>query len=133
MWREQSPAMRFVRTIRGLRASLLALFVVAQVVGVTHLLYDHTLNVYETTPVGAHKHAYVKPTATSPDADHHHGVLDLHDQRCALHTLAAPLPEVSGVSLVDFVSVPVFAVESTTVTGGDPGVLDRPPKPLSLS
>jgi hypothetical protein len=63
--------MRFVRTIRGLRASLLALFVVAQVVGVTHLLYDHTLNVYETIPVGAHKHAYVKPTATSPDADHH--------------------------------------------------------------
>ena len=69
--------MTFVRTVRGLRASLLALFVVAQVAGVIPLLYDHTLNVYETTPVGVHKHPHVKPTFTNPDADHHHGALEV--------------------------------------------------------
>lgn len=86
--------MTFVRTIRCLRASLLALFVVAQVAGVVPLIYDHTLNVYETAPVAAHGHAHVKPTVANPDADHHHGALDLQDQCCALHTLAGPLPHV---------------------------------------
>src|ERR1700730_6549992 len=59
--------MTFVRTIRCLRASLLALFVVAQVAGVVPLIYDHTLNVYETAPVAAHGHAHVKPTVANPD------------------------------------------------------------------
>jgi hypothetical protein len=61
--------MTFVRTVRWLRASLLALFVVAQVAGFIPLLYDHTLNVYETILVGVHKHPHVKPTVTNPDAD----------------------------------------------------------------
>ena len=46
--------MTLVRTIRCLRASLLAIFVVAQVMGVIPLLHDHTLNVYEAAPVAAH-------------------------------------------------------------------------------
>jgi len=54
--------MTFVRTIRCLRASLLALFVVAQVAGVVPLIYDHTLNVYETAPVIAHRHKEFDPT-----------------------------------------------------------------------
>jgi hypothetical protein len=53
--------MTFVRTVPGLGASLLALLV-AQVAGVIPLLYEHTLDVYETTPVGVHKHPHVKPT-----------------------------------------------------------------------
>jgi hypothetical protein len=70
-WRRGSNrlAMRFLRTIRCLRPSLLAFFVLAQVVGVVPLIYDHTLNVYETVPVSAHAHAHVKPTVTNPDAD----------------------------------------------------------------
>jgi hypothetical protein len=109
------------------------MFVVAQVAGVIPLLYEHTLNVYETAPVAAHKHAHVAPTVANPDADHHHGALDLHDQCCALHLLAAPLPQVSGVARVDFASMPVFAVELTALLGGNPAVLDRPPKPLPLT
>jgi len=125
--------MRFVRTIQCLRASLLAIFAVAQVAGVIPLLYDHTLNVYETAPVAAHKHPHVARTVANPDADHHHGALDLHDQCCTLHMLTAPLPQVSGVSRVDFASVPIFAVELTALPGGNPAVLDRPPKPLPLT
>jgi hypothetical protein len=125
--------MTFVRTVRWLRASLLALFVVAQVAGVIPLLYDHTLNVYETIPVGVHKHPHVKPTVTNPDADHHHGALDLHDQCCALHTLAAPLPEGTRVPRLRSASVRIVADHFSALTGANPGVLDRPPRPLPLS
>ena len=54
--------MMLVRTIYWLRACVLGLFVVAQVAGVVPLIYDHTLNVYETTPVATHGHHQVKPT-----------------------------------------------------------------------
>src|ERR1700720_4042922 len=125
--------MTFVRTIRCLRAFLLALFVVAQVAGVIPLIYDHTLNVYETAPVAAHGHAHVKPTVANPDADHHHGALDLHDQCCALHTLAGPLPPVIDAAPVAFASVRIAPDESITLAGANPGVLDRPPRPVPLS
>ena len=125
--------MTFVRTIRCLRASLLALFVVAQVVGVIPLIYDHTLNVYEATPVAAHGHALVKATVGNPDADHHHGALDLHDQCCALHTLAGPLPHVIDAVSVNFLSVRRTPEALIVLTGGNPSVLDRPPRPVPTS
>jgi hypothetical protein len=122
-----------VRTIRCLRASLLALFVVAQVAGVIPLIYDHTLNVFETTPVTTHGHPHIKPTVTNPDAGHHHGALDLHDQCCALHTLAGPLPQVVEPALVDFAIVRIMPDKLIALTGSDPGVLDRPPRLVPLS
>jgi hypothetical protein len=70
--------MQFSRTMRGFRACILGLFVVAQVAGVIPLIYDHTLNIYETAPVAAHKHPLANATVANPDADHHHGLLDLH-------------------------------------------------------
>jgi hypothetical protein len=125
--------MTFVRTIRCLRASLLALFVIAQMVGVIPLIYDHTLNIYEMMPVAAHEHAHIKPTVANPDADHHHGALDLHDQCCALHTLAGPLPHIIDAIAVGFVSVRIRSDELIALTGDDPAVLDRPPRPVPLS
>ena len=125
--------MRFVRNIRCVRTFLLAIFVVAQVAGVASLLYDHTLNVYETAPVVGHHHPHIQATAANPDADHHHGALDLHDQCCALHMLAAPLPQIAGVARVDFAGEPIFAVEPAALSAGNPAVLDRPPKPLPLT
>jgi hypothetical protein len=95
--------------------------------------HDHTLNVYETAAVAAHNHPDVHPTLAQPDADHHQGALGLHDQCCALHTLAAPLPQAIGVAPAGFASKPIFAVELTALSGGNPAVLDRPPKPLSLT
>jgi hypothetical protein len=125
--------MTFVRAIRCLRASLLAIFVVAQVVGVIPLIYDHTLNVYEITPVASHAHPNVRPTLTNPDADHHHGALDLHDQCCALHTLAGTLPHVIEPAQVSFISVRIIPEELIALTGGNPAVLDRPPRPVPMS
>ena len=125
--------MMSVRTIRWLRASLLACFVVAQVVGVVSLIHDHTLNVYETLPVAAHGHPHLKPTIANPDADHHHGAFDLHDQCCVLHTLAGPLPQIINAVSASFASVRTTLDDSIALTGSTPAVLDRPPRTLPLS
>ena len=124
--------MTFVRTIRWFRACLLGLFVVAQMAGVVPLIYDHTLNMYETAPVAAHAHPRVKSTVANPDADHHHGVLDLHDQCCALHTLAGPLPHVLDAAPANFVSVRIVPTEAIALTSGSPSLPDRPPKLVPL-
>jgi hypothetical protein len=124
--------MPFVRTIRYLRACLLSLFVVAQVAGVVPLMYDHTLNIYETAPVAAHEHSLVSPTVGMPDADHHHGLLDLHDQCCALHTLAGPLPRVLDATPAHFVSMRIVSTQAIALAGGKPALPDRPLKPVPL-
>jgi hypothetical protein len=123
----------FARTVRCFRASLLALFVTAQVAGVVPLIYDHTLNLYEAAPVAAHGHGHASPTIANPDADHHHGAIDLHDQCCALHTLAGPLPPVIDAAPVSVASVRLVQSELLALSGGNPGVLDRPPRPVPLS
>jgi hypothetical protein len=127
-----ATGMPFVRTIRCLRTCVLGLFVVAQVAGVVPLLYDHTLNIYETTPVAAHGHRLVTPTVVHPDADHHHGLLDLHDQCCALHTLAGHLPRVLDAMPTHFVSVRIVPTEVIALAGRKPSLPDRPPKPVPL-
>jgi hypothetical protein len=120
--------MWLARTIRSVRALLLGLFALAQVAGVSPLLYEHTLNVYETTPVASHHH--VRVATTAPDADHHHGALDFHDQCCALHALAGPLPGIADIALMipPGVAIPPPALVVLMTT--DPLRLDRPPKPL---
>ena len=112
--------MPFVRTIRCFRACLLGLFVLAQVAAVVPLMYDHTLNIYETTPVAAHQHRLVNPTIANRDADHHHGSLDLHDQCCALHTLAGPLPRVLDAMPAHFVSVRIVPTEVSHLPAASP-------------
>src|SRR5262249_7652378 len=124
--------MPFVRTIHYLRACLLGLFVVAQVAGIVPVMYEHTLNVYETVPIAAHQHRLVNPTVANPDADHHHGLLDFYDQCCALHTLAGPLPRGLDVTPAHSVSGPIVSAEVIAITGGSPSLPDRPPKPVPL-
>ena len=111
----------------------MALFVVAQVAGVVPLICVHTLNVYEVTPVAAHSHLPVSSTLASPDADHHHGLLGLHDQCCALHTLAGPLPDIFATASNHLASVRIVPDELVAVFGAYPGVIDRPPRPVPLS
>jgi hypothetical protein len=124
--------MTFVLAIRWLRASLPALFAIAQLVGVP-LIHDHALNVYEAMPVAAHGHPHIMPTVATPDADHHHGALDLHDQCCALHTLAGLLPQAIDAGAASFASVRMIPEKLIALAGGDPAVLDRPPRPTPLS
>ena len=123
--------MSFARTIRWLRTLVVGLFALAQIVGVSVLMYEHTLNVYETTTVASHHHVGVATAA--PDADHHHGILDLHDQCCALHTLAAPLPLVANVVLLsDSRATRMAPAKLIALADADPVRLDRPPKLVPL-
>jgi hypothetical protein len=122
--------MMFFRTIRCFRACILALFVVAQVAGVVPLMYDHTLNVFETTPVAGHSHIHIGHSIVAPDSDHHHGVLDLHDQCCALHTLAGPLPRIADAVPAELAGMRMIPVAAIALSDGAPILIDRPPRPL---
>ena len=122
--------MSYARTIRWLRTCLVGLFALAQIAGVSPLIYEHTLNVFDAAQAdGDHDHV----TPTAPGADHHHGILDVHDQCCALHTLAGPLPGVADVALANL-SLSVRIAPAALVASADtyPGRLDRPPKPMPL-
>jgi hypothetical protein len=123
--------MTFFATIRCFRACILALFVVAQAAGVVPLMYDHTLNVFETTPVAGHSHIHVGTGVATPDFDHHHGVLDLHDQCCTLHMLAGPLPQIADAVPAELAGVRMIPVAAIALSDGAPIHIDRPPRPLS--
>jgi hypothetical protein len=69
--------MPFVR-MSMLRSWLLGLYIVAQVAGVVPLMYDHTLNIYETKPVAGHVHLAIPGDAAEPDMGHHHGMIAFH-------------------------------------------------------
>jgi hypothetical protein len=114
-----------------LRACLLGLFVCAQTFGLLPALYEHTLNVYETTPVATHQH--MPTNRAAPDAVHHHGITDLEDQCCALHSLAGPLPNATRVAQAVAAAAPLPLPEITALTCVTPHRLDRPPKPLPLA
>jgi hypothetical protein len=124
--------MRFFRTIRGLRAWLLAMFIAAQLGGIVPLLYDHTLNVFEEHPVAGHSHVHVAATIVAPDADHHHGLLDLHDQCCALHTLAGPLPVMSAAAPAELPGARMAVAITVALAQRRPALPDRPPRSLPL-
>jgi hypothetical protein len=66
----------------------------------------------------------------APDADHHHGALDLHDQCCALHTLAGPLPYAPSATPGQFGGVRIVPAAAILLVDGDPILLERPPKPF---
>ena len=122
--------MSYARTIRWLRTWLAGLFALAQIAGVSPLIYEHTLNVFDAAQAGS-EHGHLSPKA--PGADHHHGILDVHDQCCALHTLAGPLPGVADVALTIRLSVrmaPAAALVGLADT--EPDRLDRPPKSMLL-
>ena len=124
--------MTVFRMTRWFRGWVLALFVVTQVAGIVPLIYDHTLNVFEGTPVTGHQHAHVANSVAIPDADHHHGALDLHDQCCALHALAGPLPLMANVASIDSFGVRMATTETIALANRNLNLLDRPPKPLPL-
>jgi len=125
---ESVTTLKLARAIRCLRAGLTALFVATQVAGVIPLMHDHTLNVFENAPVAGHLH--VKTSIAAPDADHHHGMLDLHDQCCALHALTGPLPQTNDSAPARYAGTRMIPVAAVLVSDGVPPRLDRPPRPL---
>jgi len=66
-------------------------------------------------------------------ADHHHGILDVHDQCCALHTLAGPLPIFTDVARTIRRGVRITpAAALAALANADPAGLDRPPNSMPL-
>jgi hypothetical protein len=124
--------MAFVRTSRCLRACLLAIFMVAQVAGIVPLVYGYTINALEQSPVAGHSHDHVHGSLVSADSDHHHGAVELHDQCCALHVLAGPIPEGGDAGPIDFRGVRMAPSGAIRLTGRDPPGFDRPPRSLPL-
>jgi len=124
--------MPFVR-VGFLRRWLLGLYIVAQVAGVVPLIYDHTLNIYETKPVAGHVHVHLASNSFQPDADHHHGLIDFHDQCCAIQSLSGPLPPAVSVLLAETIGVPLFPAELIARISLHPARLDRPPKSTPLA
>jgi hypothetical protein len=118
------------RGIRRLRAVLIGLFALAQVAGVLPLIYEHTMDVFVAAQAdGARDHVAL----AGPGADHHHGILDVHDQCCTLHTLAGPLPVFTDVALTIRMGVRITpATALAALADADPARLDRPPKRMPL-
>jgi hypothetical protein len=123
--------MPFVR-MRMLRSWLLGLYFVAQVAGVVPLMYDHTLNIYETKPVAGHAHLAIPGNAAEPDAGHHHGMIAFHDQCCAIHLLSGPLQPFILLARNATAWMPLSAPELIALVSYHRGRLDRPPKSLPL-
>jgi hypothetical protein len=119
--------MSFVR-IGVLRRWLLRVYIVGQVAGVVPLIYDHTLNIYETAPVAGHVHVCPASQTAQPDIDHHHGLIDFHDQCCAIHSIFGPLPPAASVALVVTTAMAVSPAELIAHVSWHPARLDRPPK-----
>ena len=119
--------------MRWLRRLLLGLCLAAQVAGVVPLIHDHTLNVFETTPVAGHVHVRLASSTAQPDADHHHGLIDFHDQCCAIYSLSGPLPPPAvAVAPAQTAGIPVAPAQLIARVGRHPARLDRPPKSLPL-
>jgi hypothetical protein len=113
-----------------LRRWLLGLYIIAQVVGVVSLVRDQTINIYEKTPVAGHVHIRLASPAPQPDFDHHHGLIDFHDQCCTIHSLSGPLPPAVSLALVETTATPVPRAELIACVSRHPARLDRPPKLL---
>ena len=106
---------------------LLALFLVAQIVGVAPLLTAHTVHVAGSQ-------------ATLPDeggngagadhTEHRHGDSDSGPQHHALHDMAGVLAQASGASAVGIAYKAIFARPPDVLAAVEPVLPERPPKSL---
>jgi hypothetical protein len=117
--------------VRMLRSWLLGLYIAAQAVGVVPLMYDHTLNVYKTTPVAGHSQLTID--ITQPDPVRPHGLIDFHDhQCCAICSLLGPLPPAVSSASAESAAIRVPPAELLALVSCHSARLDRPPKSLPL-
>jgi hypothetical protein len=107
---------------------LLALFLIAEVVGVVPLFSAHTHHVFESKQVVSGNEGI---TAVGPrGTHHHHGIADLNDQCCAYHHLAGVLPFIVGARPVKFAKAVIVMRQTRALLPSDPILLERPPKPF---
>jgi hypothetical protein len=129
---------------RRLGRWLLGLFLIAQLAGVVPLVTVHLEHAIaseqdaaaDSGDVGAparaviHVHHHHVHNGSGP---HDHGASDPNDQCCTLHHhLTGVLPEVALERAADLVVAAVVALPPAPLVPADPGLLERPPKHLSV-
>ena len=118
--------------VRGriLRSWLLGLYIAAQVVGLVPLIYEHTLNIYKELPTAGH--VQLSKGTTQDNSDRQHGLIGFHDECCAIHSLAGPLPPTVSLALEECATTRVSLAKLVALVSWHPARLDRPPKALPL-
>jgi hypothetical protein len=108
---------------------LFCLYLIAQIGGVTPLVYVDVLHEYgHHDAIDQVESVAVNPAQSQPHHQHNPGMHDEHDQCCALHHgLIGTLPQTSDhVAKVDV--APVFELARTTLVSTATSRLDRPPR-----
>ena len=125
--------MAILLKLRGIHVGVLALTLVAQIIGVVTLLSDHTFHLYENPGAVANVPIEVGSEGASPGGSGDDGMVDLHDDECcALHALSGPLPKAATIPSRKLISERVEPLMLTVLSGGCPEVLERPPNPMLL-
>jgi hypothetical protein len=119
---------------------LLGLVLLAQAVAIVPLISTHLQHASETeqdmaadlAEGGKVRHAH-HHHAHRDGGQHEHGKADPNDQCCTVHNhLAGVLPVAGGASRTSLTPA-IIAVPSPSLSGTDPGALERPPKlPLPI-
>jgi hypothetical protein len=119
---------------------LLALFVLAQVVGVVPLISTHIQHVLETEQDIAadlshsgsldHVHHHHAHRDSGP---HEHGANDPNDQCCSLHHHLTGVIAIPSSAIQRDMTLSVVVAPRRSLAGIDPRTLERPPKlPLAV-
>lgn len=105
---------------------LIGLFIIAQICGVVRLLGEHTAHVAESELILSNATA----TRNTPLGHHHYGDEDGAIQHHELQDLnGAPASLIAGCEPV-FTRFTITAYVSDALTGSNPVLLERPPKPF---
>jgi hypothetical protein len=133
-----------VRARRWFGRWLLGLFLMAQLAGVVPLVTVHLEHAIASeqdaaadsgetgTPahVASHAHHHHVHHGSSP---HDHGASDPNDQCCTLHHhLAGVMPHAAPARAADRVLAVIVSLPPAALVPADPGLLERPPKLLSV-
>src|ERR1700749_521891 len=123
---------------------LLGLFLIAQLAGVVPLVTVHLEHAIASEQDAAadsgdgataarpasHAHHHHVHHGSGP---HDHAASDPNDQCCTLHHhLAGVLPEAAPAGVADLVVAAVVAPRPAPLVPAEPGLLERPPKLLSV-
>ena len=122
--------MTFLHAKRRFGPWFLGLFLVAQIVGIVPVMFDHSVHVFESQPALADAHDH---TAPGRHGDHRHGIGDVKDECCALHHhFAGIIPITAPTVTFTLTAVRVVASPLRALASADPILLERPPKSSSL-
>jgi hypothetical protein len=111
---------------RRLGPWLIGLFLIAQTCGVVQLLSQHTAHVAETHAALADR----TDAGNASHAHHHRGDADGAIQHHELQDLTGGPACLSGGCELAFTHVTITAYASDVLIENNPGLMERPPKPL---